>query len=858
MVFLFGLVTEITTPICIDRSLWSRLSIGMRRFRAATKRSETCTIRPSMPPWLSPLRFALLLLSAGPFAWAALDPSQVAVLVNKDTPISSQVGRMYEKLRDIPPANILTLYLGSERQITPDQYWGKAAPPIKKYLEVHPEIRCIVTTSGVPYTIKATDGKDEGAAFDNELAAVLREQPGERKRGQPNPLFLGGANPVGLTDPRKLQMVYVVRLDGPDLKTITRMVEDAIAAEKSGLDGPVYGDAQGIDGVTGYGLGDASIRAAIDRFSGAGFVSKLDMKQESWKQPKGGVGDQAAGAAFYLGWYDLLNFQNIFGEQGLARGSIAWHIASQEAQDIWDLNGKGWCVNLMRRGAAVTLGPVREPYVTAFPHGDIFTEVLLTGNTVAESYWLALPQVSWAMVLLGDPLYRPFGSKPRPSLVARAYLAGNSTGVLEKGETSSLLVLVECVGPAGSGTPALTAMAEPEMGLAAASGSVAIPALKAGENALIKVPNVTAGADPTGMFRLRLNAQDDNHQSRRIVLEGRIGFSRLTAGLLSKSQMFVSPTGDELISGRPGSSVLIPAGTLEWKPINAAAGLELIEAQFSPDGAHVVLALLDPKQKKAGEILADNKLGNLQSLPPRRQFLRWLGKDEMLLKAGNRLIRHPLTGGEDYTFQMPADWSAPAVAGTVIPGTEILYATSADGKMGFANGPGPFHEVLRGTGATRFAAIANDLSLFGGVDSQKRLWIQRGVDADPEILATGVERVIWGPISHRALVVGENGKSRVYDNRDRSWIDLGVVPAAQWSPDEERLVFVSQDGPSQNSLSVLIDGKIEKLCDFARIGSLQGMVIAAGGEKAFLLAGLSGQLDVWMMALPAHAAPPLK
>jgi hypothetical protein len=30
---------EITMPICIDRSLWSRLSIGMRRFRAATKRS---------------------------------------------------------------------------------------------------------------------------------------------------------------------------------------------------------------------------------------------------------------------------------------------------------------------------------------------------------------------------------------------------------------------------------------------------------------------------------------------------------------------------------------------------------------------------------------------------------------------------------------------------------------------------------------------------------------------------------------------------------------------------------------------------------------------------------------------------
>src|ERR1700722_16448160 len=242
---------------------------------------------------------AWFLALANSVAWAAISPSQVAILVNKDTPISSQVAGMYAKLREIPPANVLSLSLGAGRQITPDQYWTKAAPAIKKFLESNPEIRCILTTSGVPYTVQATDGKDQGAAFDNELAAVLREKPGEVKRSQPNPLFVGGANPGAVVDPRKLKMEFVARLDGHHLKTITRMVEDAIAVEKSGLEGPVYGDAQGLDGITGYGLGDTSIRAAVDRFSGAGFVSKLDMKHESWKQPKGGVGDQAAGAAFY-------------------------------------------------------------------------------------------------------------------------------------------------------------------------------------------------------------------------------------------------------------------------------------------------------------------------------------------------------------------------------------------------------------------------------------------------------------------------------------------------------------------------------------------------------------------------------
>ena len=266
-------------------------------------------------------------------------------------------------------------------------------------------------------------------------------------------------------------------------------------------------------GSPAHAYGDATVRSAIDRLSGAGFDSTLDMKPESWKQPKGGVGDQAAGAAFYVGWYDLLNFQDIFGRQGLARGSIAWHIASQEAQDLWNPSGTGWCLNLMRRGAAVTLGPVHEPYVAAFPQGDIFVEALLSGGSVAESYWLALPQVSWAMVVLGDPLYRPFALHPRPALVARAYIAEESNHILQKGETKSLLVLVECVGPEGSGTPAMTAVVEPEMGLAAASGSVAIPAIKAGQSVVVRVPSVTAGPDPTGMFRLRLKA-GTNRSSR--------------------------------------------------------------------------------------------------------------------------------------------------------------------------------------------------------------------------------------------------------------------------------------------------------------------------------------------------------
>jgi uncharacterized protein (TIGR03790 family) len=789
-------------------------------------------------------------LSAVVNGWARVENSQVLILVNKDTPISAQVARMYQTARSIPAANILTLSLGSERQITPDQYWAKAAPAIKKYLDEHPEIRCIVTTSGVPYTIQATDGKDDGAAFDNELAAILREQTGDRKRHQPNPLFIQGQNAFGVTDPRVLKMVYVSRLDGPDLKTITRMVEDAVAVEKTGLEGPVYGDSQGIEVITGYGIGDSMIRGAIDPLSGAGFESKLDMKQASWKQPKGGVGDQAAGAAFYMGWYDLLDFQDIFGPRGLARGSIAWHLASQEAQNIWDANSRGWAVNLMRHGAAVTLGPVREPYLDAFPRGDIFMEALLGGDTVAEAYWLALPHTSWAMVLLGDPLYRPFEAKPKPSLIARAYVADNSTHILEKGQTSALLVQVECLGPAGSGTPALTATVEAELGLSAASGSVNIPALKAGEIAVLRIPRVTAGADATGLFRLALNAQDEAKHTRRIVLEGRIGMAKLTGGVLPKLQMYVNNAGNSLIYGQPGRSVLLDPATLRAQAMSLPQGYGIVGGEFSPDNARVALSVVNPSQKKGGIIITDVTSGATQPLPGNSQFLRWLQKDQILLKEGDQLVRHSLTGAADYTYPPLAGCPNPVTA-SIIPGANVQYMTTADGKSCVQRGSEPVREVMVGVKAIRFGAVANDLSAFGGVDAEKRFWLQHGLDGKPEVVATGVERVMWGPISRRAVVVDGSQKARVYDARDRSWIDLGIVTAAQWSSDEERLFFVE---PGENGyLSVLIDRRVERLCPVNRIGALTGITLAADGEKAFLLAGISGGLDVWMMALPPRA-----
>ena len=100
-----------------------------------------------------------------------------------------------------------------------------------------------------------------------------------------------------------------------------------------------------------------------------------------------------------------------------------------------------------------------------------------------------------------------------------------------------------------------------------------------------------------------------------------------------------------------------------------------------------------------------------------------------------------------------------------------------------------------------------------------------------------------------------NNKTRVYESSDHSWTDLGVVLQAQWSPDEERLLFVVRRDENAIFLSLLSHRTIEPVCDMVRIGAVASMAISSDGQRAFLLATLSGQLNVWMIALPARSRP---
>jgi uncharacterized protein (TIGR03790 family) len=205
--------------------------------------------------------------------------------------------------------------------------------------------------------------------------------------------------------------MMVGRLDAPTPEIVRRMINDSLQAEAVGLQGNAYFDARWPlrkeKNLHGYPLYDASLHRAAEATKRLGRLAVTLDEQESLMAP-----GSAPDAALYCGWYSLGKYVDAFEWRP---GAIAYHIASVECETLKKMGSQVWCKRLLEDGVAATIGPVAEPYLEAFPLPELFFGFLFDGHyTLAESYFLSLPFLSWQMVLIGDPLYRPFRlSSPR-------------------------------------------------------------------------------------------------------------------------------------------------------------------------------------------------------------------------------------------------------------------------------------------------------------------------------------------------------------------------------------------------------------------------------------------------------------
>jgi uncharacterized protein (TIGR03790 family) len=390
---------------------------------------------------------------------SALEPNEILIIANHDIPESMQIAQYYCKQRQVPQDNILALFLGTSLKdtINRENYEKQLAEPIRKEFlkrKLSGKIKCLLTVYGVPIkvgprgvlkeqtdTLKAlqelidtqkkkvdefkqygmtntTDykvsnqrltelrsaadrinGRETHASVDSELSMVLFNSY-ELYRWQSNPLHKDFNDHLNL----RSMILMVSRLDGPSVTITKSLVDKAISAEKMGLKGTAYIDSRGIRGNSEYAKYDQSLRelAIFTR-------SKTEIPVVEEQTAKLFEPNSCPETALYCGWYSVRKYIDAF---DFVDGAIGYHIASFEAVNLRDPNSNEWCPAMLRDGITATLGPVAEPYLHTFPHPKVFFEELYKGSCLVEAYYHTKPFNSWQLLLIGDPLYKPFKNSP--------------------------------------------------------------------------------------------------------------------------------------------------------------------------------------------------------------------------------------------------------------------------------------------------------------------------------------------------------------------------------------------------------------------------------------------------------------
>ena len=344
--------------------------------------------------------------------------AETAVVFNPDFPGSAALADYYAKKRGIPKERIIGLRCPQEDSMSRAEFeallrkpllqtfqskgWWIAEPPVQDSTPAR--LRVLVLMRGVPFQIRRESqnprqSEEDEASVDSEFTVLGLKQP-PLKGGLRNPYF---DQPVRF--PQSTQsggMLIVGRLDGPDDETVRRMIDDSLFAEATGLRGRAVIDLAQKTGV--YQEGEDWLKRSADLYKRAGipvFIDRApDVLREAWPLPD---------TILYFGWYtDRISGALAAPTFRFKRGAIACHLHSFSASVIRS-KGQAWAGPLLAQGAAVAFGNVFEPYLSLTLHFDVFNKRLLEGFTLGEAAWNATPALSWMNVVLGDPLYRPYG-----------------------------------------------------------------------------------------------------------------------------------------------------------------------------------------------------------------------------------------------------------------------------------------------------------------------------------------------------------------------------------------------------------------------------------------------------------------
>jgi uncharacterized protein (TIGR03790 family) len=382
---------------------------------------------------LTALRISLAVVAALAVSTAAraITPEEVLIVVNERAAISSRIADYYRQVRGIPADHVARIRTVATEEIDRTTFRQEIEQPLASYLvrqRLADHILVLVLTKGVPLKIRGTGGpKGTEASVDSELTLLYRnlvQGPVPPEGHVPNPYFRPDSPvPFGRADS---DIYLVTRLDGYTWADVKGLIDRGAAPARHGK---VVLDMKDAWPGTGSAEGDGWLKEAAERLRGSGLEVILDESTAVVTDETDVIG--------YAGWgsNDPANKRRTPGFRWLPGALASWFVSTSARTFI--APPPGWTVgswsdpksfyagspqslvgDLIAEGVTGVVGFAYEPYLAATARPQILFPDYRAGYTLAESFYMALPYLSWQSVVVGDPLVAPFGppatARPEP------------------------------------------------------------------------------------------------------------------------------------------------------------------------------------------------------------------------------------------------------------------------------------------------------------------------------------------------------------------------------------------------------------------------------------------------------------
>lgn len=336
----------------------------------------------------------------------------VLLVVNRADLLSRRITDYHIPRRGIPLKNVCNLDIpGAREEISWTGYQEQIERPIARCLGhagLREQVLYIVTTMGVPLKVAGGGGQQSTAAcaVDSELTLLYAKMQGKRypRAGVvPNPFY--GRKDDRFTHAR-FPIYLVTRLAGYDFEDVKRIIDRSLAARNVGKF--VFDLKSGDDGPGNDWLRTAALALPKERVV-------MDESTKVLAGEKDVIG--------YAGWGSNdphrhqrnLNFQWLPGAlvtefvssdgRTFQRPPADWNISTWKEPSLWFAGSpQTLTADYIHEGATGCSGHVYEPYLAFTPHPDQLFPAYFHGRNLAESYYAAIPALSWQNIVVGDPL----------------------------------------------------------------------------------------------------------------------------------------------------------------------------------------------------------------------------------------------------------------------------------------------------------------------------------------------------------------------------------------------------------------------------------------------------------------------